>query len=166
MDARAPLETVAARRSWVRRSRGDRRRWRKGQVRPTLISDGRPLASRLLHRVGEASSHAAAGISAAAAVLAWTVVGIMVGFSLWWQTVLYSVSSSVTLVMVFAIQHTQSRQQSATQRKLDELLRAQPAADNSLIAVEEAPDEELEALATLNLADRRRAHQTGDDLQL
>lgn len=67
------------------------------------------------------------------------------------------VSSSVTLVMVFAIQHTQTRQQSATQRKLDELLRALPAADRRLIAVEEAPDAELEALAELNLADRDQA---------
>jgi len=59
--------------------------------------------------------------------------------------------------MVFAIQHTQARQQSATQRKLDELLRAQPLADNRIIAVEEAPDAELEALADLNLADREQA---------
>ena len=56
--------------------------------------------------------------------------------------------------MVFAIQHTQARQQSATQRKLDELLRALPSADNTLISVEEAPDHELEARATLNLSDR------------
>ena len=70
---------------------------------------------------------------------------------------LYSVSTSITLVMVFAIQHTQARQQSATQRKLDELLRAQPLADNRIIAVEEAPDAELEALADLNQADREQA---------
>ncbi len=59
--------------------------------------------------------------------------------------------------MVFAIQHTQARQQSGTQRKLDELLRAQPLADNRIIAVEEAPDAELEALADLNMADREQA---------
>jgi low affinity Fe/Cu permease len=32
--------------------------------------------------------------------------------------------SAVTLVMVFAIQHPQGREQAATQRKLDELIRA------------------------------------------
>jgi hypothetical protein len=51
-------------------------------------------------------------------------------FPEWWQAVPYASSSSVTLVMVF---------------KLDELLRAQPAADGSLIAVEEATDQELDA---------------------
>lgn len=70
---------------------------------------------------------------------------------------LYSVSASVTLIMVFAIQHAQSRQQAATQRKLDELIRASSGADNRLIAAEDAPDEELQALADLNLADRERA---------
>jgi low affinity Fe/Cu permease len=92
---------------------------------------------------------------AAAAVLAWLAVGVATDFPDWWETVLSSTGASVTLVMVFAIQHTQTRQQSATQRKLDELLRAQPTADDSLIAVEEAPDHELQARADLNLADRR-----------
>jgi hypothetical protein len=33
--------------------------------------------------------------------------------------------------MVFVIQHTQARHQAATQRKLDEIVRALPEADNS-----------------------------------
>ena len=90
-------------------------------------------------------------------MLVWLVVGLISGFPGWWETVLYSVTSAVTLVMVFVIQHTQTRQQSATQRKLDELLRALPSADDRLIAVEEAPDQELEALAELNLADREHS---------
>jgi low affinity Fe/Cu permease len=48
---------------------------------------------------------------------------------------------AVTLVMVFAIQHTQGREQAATQRKLDELIRALPGADESLMMLEEAPRE-------------------------
>jgi low affinity Fe/Cu permease len=87
----------------------------------------------------------------------WLVVGLTVSFPTWWEVVLYGASSSVTLVMVFAIQHTQARQQSATQRKLDEILRSLPAADNQVISAEEAPDEELEALADRNLEDRQRA---------
>ena len=47
--------------------------------------------------------------------------------------------SSVTLVMVFAIQHTQGRERAAAQGKLDELLRAIPGADESLMMLEEAP---------------------------
>ncbi|MCU1399673.1 MAG: hypothetical protein JWN62_2782 [Acidimicrobiales bacterium] len=76
---------------------------------------------------------------------------------------LYSVTSSVTLAMVFVIQHTQGRQTAAVQRKLDELLRASAGADHTLIAVEEAPDEHLQAHATLNLADREAATQRAAD---
>jgi len=51
--------------------------------------------------------------------------------------------AAVTLAMVFVIQHTQARQQIATQRKLDEILRVLPHAENSLIALEEAADATL-----------------------
>ena len=83
----------------------------------------------------------------------------MGGLSEWWETVLYSTTASITVVMVFAIQHTQAREQVVTQRKLDELLRAQPEADDHLIAAEVASDEELEALAHLNTDDRRSADE-------
>jgi low affinity Fe/Cu permease len=94
-------------------------------------------------------------------VVVWGVVGVVAGFPAWWQTVLYSVAASVTFVMVFVIQHTQGRQIAATQRKLDELIRTTATADDALIAVEEAPDDELQALTDLNLEDRERA--TADD---
>lgn len=124
---------------------------------PTAAAGGRHWSSRLLHRVNEASSHSTTGLVVAALIIVWVLFGTLIGFPAWWQNVLYITGSTVTLIMVFAIQHTGSRQQSATQRKLDELLRSQPTADSRLIAVEEAPDGELEALADLNLADRIQA---------
>ena len=51
--------------------------------------------------------------------------------------------AALTLMMVFTIQHTQSREQAATQRKLDELLRAVPGAASSLMMLEEAPKETM-----------------------
>ena len=111
----------------------------------------------MLHRVGDVVANSSTGIAAATAVTIWAVVGLVSGFPRWWQTILYAVTSSVTFVMVFVIQHTQARQTSATQRKLDELLRASTSADNALIAVEEAPDEVLQSLADLNLADRENS---------
>jgi low affinity Fe/Cu permease len=132
-------------------------RWRRGLFRGvTHHRDWRSRGweSRLLHRVGEIVSNAASGVLAAVAVTTWAVVGAFIGFPGWWQTVLYSVTASITFVMVFVIQHTQTRQTTAMQRKLDELIRAAQHSDNSLIAVEEAPDDELQALADLNLHDR------------
>jgi low affinity Fe/Cu permease len=88
---------------------------------------------------------------------AWAVVGTLTRFPVWWQTALYSVTASVTFVMVFVIQHAQERQTSATQRKLDELIRSSSSADDALIAVEETDDGHLQALASLNYSDRQRA---------
>lgn len=119
----------------------------------------RHWASRVVHRVDELTSHAAAGLLAGAAVLVWTVVGLVTGFPSWWQVVLYSASSCVTLLMVFVIQHSSTRQQLSMQRKLDELLRALPGADDRVIAVEEAPDDELEELAGQSLERRETAGQ-------
>jgi low affinity Fe/Cu permease len=122
----------------------------------------RSWSSRALHQLGDWSSRAAAGVVVAGVVLAWVVVGALTDFPRWWETVLYSTAASVTVVMVFAIQHTQRREQMVTQRKLDELLRALPEADDQLIAAEGATDDELDALAGLNHADRQLAGSPDD----
>lgn len=131
-------------------------RWRRGLIGadPAVARPGRRWSSLVLHRMNEATAHSTAGLVAAALILAWVVYGVVIEFPGWWENALFIVSSTVTLVLVFAIQHTQARQQTATQRKLDELLRAIPRADNRLIAVEEAPDQELEALASRDLSAR------------
>jgi low affinity Fe/Cu permease len=107
-------------------------------------------SSNLLHRLGAWSSKAVAGVTVACLLAGWGIVGIIAGFPSWWQVALYSTTSAVTVVMVFAIQHTQHREQLVTQRKLDELVRAQPAADDRLIAAEAATDAELDNLIEAN----------------
>ena len=114
----------------------------------------RQWSSRVLHRVGEVVTHSSAGFVASALVVAWAIVGFATAFPQWWETVLYSVTASVTFLMVFVIQHTQARQTAATQLKLDELIRASMRADDGLIAVEEAPAAHLQALTELTLAER------------
>jgi low affinity Fe/Cu permease len=117
----------------------------------------RHWASRALHRLGDVVGLPGAGILAAALVVGWVIVGISVAFPTWWQNTLYAVTSSVTFVMVFVIQHTQERHTSAMHRKLDELIRSSTDADDTLIAVEEAGDEQLDALAQQSVADREQA---------
>jgi low affinity Fe/Cu permease len=119
----------------------------------------RHWSSRALHGVGDAVAHAGFGILAAMLVVAWAIVGLVARFPGWWQTTLYSVTGSVTFVMVFVIQHTHQRQVAATQRKLDELLRSSKEADSTLIAVEEAPDDALENLARFHVAEREQAQR-------
>lgn len=78
-----------------------------------------------------------------AVVVMFLVVAGVQGFPESWLVAFYTGAGAVTLVMVFVIQHTQSREQAATQLKLDELVRALPQADDHLIHIEAASDEEL-----------------------
>jgi low affinity Fe/Cu permease len=115
-------------------------------IAESLSGPHRSPASHLLHRLGDWSSKAAAGVTVATMVATWLVVGAFTGFPTWWQIGLYSFTSIVTVIMVFAIQHTQRREQLVIQRKLDELVRAQPDADDRMIAAEAATDAELDDL--------------------
>lgn len=117
----------------------------------------RHWTSRILHRLGDVAARSTTGIAAATLVVVWGAVGLPFGYPGWWQTTLYSVAGSVTFVMVFVIQHAQERQTLAVQRKLDELIRSSERADDALIAVEEAGDEQLQALNERTLADRAQA---------
>ena len=117
-------------------------------------SPHRRWSSRQLHRLGVIGSHAWAGTTVFGLALAWTAWGIASGFPSYWPVILQSVTSIVTVVMLFAIQHMQNRDQVVIQRKLDEILRSIPQADNQLIAFEEAPDEHIETLTEINKQDR------------
>jgi low affinity Fe/Cu permease len=70
-------------------------------------------------------------------------VGLALGFRAGWVVAFETITSTLTVTMVFAIQHTQAHEQAATQRKLDELLRALPGAQTGLILLEEASEDEL-----------------------
>lgn len=107
-------------------------------------------SSHLLHQLGNWSSKAAAGVTVSCLLGVWAVIGVVTRFPSWWQVALYSTTSAVTVVMVFAIQHTQRREQLVIQRKLDELLRAQPEADDRMIAAEAATDTRLDELIDAN----------------
>jgi low affinity Fe/Cu permease len=115
----------------------------------------RSRSSHALHRLGARSADASTGVAVAAVLLAWGVLGGLVGFPHWWEVTLYSTTSVVTVVMLFAIQHTQRREQIVTQSKLDELLRAEPEADDRMIAAEVADDAELHDLIEMGPDDPR-----------
>jgi low affinity Fe/Cu permease len=80
-----------------------------------------------------------------AAGVAWVAVSAAFRFPSGWERIFQTLVAAVTVVMVFVIQHTQAGHQAATQRKLDEILRALPEADNTLLALEHASDDEPRA---------------------
>jgi len=95
------------------------------------------------------------------AVVVWVLLSAVFEFPARLETVFQTLAAATTLAMVFVIQHTQARAQAATQRKLDEILRASPEADNTMIALEEAPDAELKAATDAHGDVRRDASHDG-----
>jgi low affinity Fe/Cu permease len=116
-------------------------RWQRSRVAARV--EQRTVGSRWLYRVDHYSSLPVVAMAVGALILLAFVVGIALDFSNGWIIAFESGTSTVTLAMVFVIQHTQSREQAATQRKLDELLRALPEAQSDLIMLEEASEETM-----------------------
>lgn len=117
------------------------RRWKRSRVAARV--EKRTAGSRWLYRVDHYSSLPIVAIAVGAVLVGALAVGIALGFPSGWIVAFESGTSAITLAMVFVIQHTQSREQAATQRKLDELLRALPGAESGLIMLEEASEETM-----------------------
>jgi low affinity Fe/Cu permease len=120
-----------------------RSRWRTWSQRDRIVPRTQQLSSssRLLYRIDHYSSLPAAALVVAGVLIGAVVVGAALQFSSGWLTAFETGTALVTLLMVFVIQHTQSREQAATQRKLDELLRALPDAESGLMLLEEASED-------------------------
>ncbi len=126
---------------------------------PTTIA---PQGSRLLHSVDRATSRPAIAWVLVSADTAWVVFSICFGFPARLETIFQTLVAALTLALVFVIQHTQSREQVVTQRKLDEILRALPQADNAIIGLEDATDRELAAVHEDHRTLRAQATQPVD----
>ena len=109
------------------------------------VEEKRSLGSRLLWGVDRWTGTPLTAVSVLVVGIAWVAVSTVFDFPAQWERIFQTLVAAVTLVMVFVIQHTQARHQAATQRKLDEILRVLPEADNSLVALEHASDDELRA---------------------
>jgi low affinity Fe/Cu permease len=103
----------------------------------------RPRSSRAVHRVGEVTTRPLIAVIVGILVVAFWIVIIATGFDDDLQLAFGTVCAGVTVTMVFVLQHTQRREQTSVQLKLNELVRALPHADDHLIGVEASSDGEL-----------------------
>ena len=97
-------------------------------------------------RITKATGSSLAFIVAMLVILIWVVTGPIFHFSDTWQLVINTGTTIITFLMVFIIQHSQNKDTTAVQLKLNELIAASPTASNRLIVVEELSAEELEIL--------------------
>ncbi len=117
-----------------------------------VLSEGAPQSYRspmeewfrkLAHTTAEAVGRSSAFIIAVSVLAVWALTGPVFHFSDTWQLVINTGTTIVTFLMVFLIQNTQNRDAHAIHLKLDELIRANKNARNSLLGLESMSDEEL-----------------------
>jgi low affinity Fe/Cu permease len=79
-------------------------------------------------------------------VIAWFAGGFFFHFSEKWEAAIGTVSSIITILMVFLIQKSQNKDSLAIQLKLNELVAAHEQASNRLVNVEGMTEEELQVI--------------------
>jgi len=97
-------------------------------------------------RISKWAGHPLVFLTAFASIIVWGVCGPFFGYSQGWQMVVNTGTTICTFLMVFVIQNSQNRDGLALQIKLDEIIRAVDAAQNTLIDLEDLPQKELEEL--------------------
>jgi low affinity Fe/Cu permease len=80
-------------------------------------------------------------------IIAWVAAGPLLHFHQSWTTGFSVVTSTVTFLLVFFIQHVQNRESKAVHLKLDELIYAAKNARNELISIEHLTEEQLDHLS-------------------
>jgi low affinity Fe/Cu permease len=133
-------------------------------------SQATPLFARFARWVERQVGRSSTFVFAIAVVVLWAASGPVFGWSDTWQLVINTGTTIVTFLMVFVIQNTQSRDTQAMQLKLDELIRVNEMARNSLINLEEMSDIDVErmkaafaALASIETPMRRPPEIAGRD---
>ena len=98
-------------------------------------------------------------------ILAWVAAGPFFQFHESWATAFSVVTTCITFVLLFLIQHAQNRESKAVHLKLDELIYAAKNARNELISIEHLTEEQLDRLGRryLRLAEHyQKAMPRGD----
>ncbi|WP_233834936.1 low affinity iron permease family protein [Paraburkholderia sp. ZP32-5] len=109
-----------------------------------------------------AGSPVAFGI-AAITIVVWAVSGPLFHFSDGWQLVINTSTTIITFLMVFLIQQSQNKDSVAVHLKLNELLASHRHANNELIGIEDASEDDLRRLAAAYLRLAAKAASAGND---
>ena len=102
------------------------------------------LFHKIAHKTSEIVGSAGAFILALLVVIVWAFTGPAYNYSDTWQLVINTGTTILTFLMVFLIQNTQNRDAKAIHLKLDELLRVNRMARNSMVDLESLSEKELD----------------------
>ena len=101
---------------------------------------------KLSCKVTKAAGSPVAVILACIVILIWLITGPVFGYSDTWQLVINTGTTIITFIMVFIIQHSQNKDTTAIQLKLNELIASNNKASNRLVNIEDLTEEELQTL--------------------
>lgn len=125
---------------------------REGKVRP-----GSRLFGTFANAVARRAGRPSAFVLAAFVILVWAATGPIFHYSDTWQLIINTGTTVVTFLMVFLIQSSQNRDNTALQIKLDELIRVSKV-KNMFVGIEHLTDEEIEELRDKCEARARKGH--------
>ena len=103
----------------------------------------RDFFSKIAAKTSEAIGSPWAFIIALGGIIVWLLSGPFLGFSDTWQLIVNTSTTIITFLTVFLIQHTQNKNDRATQLKLDEIIHSIKNARNDFIDLEDLSDKEL-----------------------
>ena len=106
---------------------------------PTFTQKFESLAAKITR----ASGSPAVVLIAVLLVILWGASAPVFNFSDNWLWFINTVTSLITFLMVFIIQHSQNKDTTALHLKLNELLAANKSASNRMVNIEDATEEEL-----------------------
>jgi low affinity Fe/Cu permease len=102
--------------------------------------------SHVAHWAAQQSGRAHTFVLACVVIVVWAVTGPIFNYSDTWQLIINTGTTIVTFLMVFLLQNTQTRDTAAIQLKLDELIRANDKARNTMLSLEDLSEDQLNRL--------------------
>jgi low affinity Fe/Cu permease len=115
------------------------------------------LFRKIAQKTAEFVGRPSAFLSALLLVVVWAFSGPVFGYSDTWQLIINTGTTILTFLMVFLIQNTQNRDARAIHLKLDEIIRSNRHARNSMVDIEDKSDQELLELQNQYTKLRERA---------
>ncbi len=109
------------------------------QRSPQQLSLFERFATQCTRITGSSGAFATASLL----VLVWALTGPYFHYSELWQIVINTLTTIITFLMVFVIQHSQNKDSVAIHLKLNELLAAHEFASNRMVSVEDLSEEEM-----------------------
>lgn len=104
------------------------------------------LFSNFAHYTSEFIGSPIIFIVACLFIIGWIASGPIFHYSDTWQLIINTSTTIITFLIVFLLQHTQNRDTEILNLKLDELIKGNSGAKNTVIDLSEMSDDELKEL--------------------